>query len=624
VAIERAEQTSTALLTSLQPIIGDATEIRLQYILTSAGTPRPVPTVKASDHNSAGWWWEGSPPHDAEAVQAARTKRHDPLLCAVVRVGIAGQNQAQAQALFARVWNNYHTLNNVGVRLRRRLLPSSLIAERLKLRRYPVIIWPLLLSSKEGAGLLALPVSGTPLPGLATSIARQLPPPMHLSSHGLVLGLSNYPGLGTRPIALKTDDRLRHQFVLGPTGSGKSWLLANLILQDIAARRGTIVIDPKGDLITDVLSRIEDKDTERVVVLDASQREQPIGLNILGAAADEASRERMVDDVLHVFRSIWAEFWGPRSDALCRAALSTLVATRGQDGSKLTICELVPLLTDPAFRRAIVSQPGLPDSLRAYWQRYEQMSGSGQQQVITPLINKAEAFTSRTAIRLMLGQSDGFDLQDIFTHRKAVLISLAKGTLGEETARLLGSLLVSLLWQATLSRAAIPLELRHPCFAYIDEASDLMRLPVPFPDMAAQARGLGLGLIIATQILAQIPDSFKAAFLGTIRTQSTFAVERDDARLLEDRFAPLTADDLQGLGRFEVALRPCLDGVTHSPLTLATVPLPQAARDGRELMVASQNRYGRNCADVEAALRTRLTTASPNGTVGRRAVGGRS
>lgn len=623
-AIERAEQASTSLLRSLQPIVGRGTEIRLQYIFTSAGMARPVPTPKTTNSQSVSWSLEQIPPRDAEAVQAARVKRRDPLLHAVVRVGIAAENQAQARALFGRVWNNYHTLNNVGVRLRKRLLPASLVADRLTARKYPVISWPLLLNSREGAGLLGLPISGSHSPGVATGTARQLPPPMHLADHGLVLGVSNYPGVGERPIALKTEDRLRHQFILGPTGSGKSWLLATMILQDTAAGRGTFVIDPKGDLITDVLNRITDKDAERLVVLDVSQRDYPIGLNILGGAHDEASRELVVDNILHIFRSTWADFWGPRSDAVCRAALATLVSACGVDGSPLTLCELVPLLTDPSFRRFVTNQPGLSDPLRIYWQRYEQLSDGERQQATQPLINKVEAFTSRTAIRLMLGQSQGFDLREIFWQRKTVLVNLAKGRIGTETANLLGSLLVSLFWQATSARVQIAPEQRHACFAYIDEAADLLRLPIPFDAIAAQARGLGVGLIVATQVLAQVPDYLRSAFLGTIRTQATFAVEREDAKLLEPRFAPLTADDLQGLGRYEVALRPCLDGITHTPLTLSTVPLADPLRNASELVAASQQRYGQARTDVEQALRARTAVASNNGSVGRRSWGGRS
>lgn len=615
-ASERAEQTSIALLASLQPMSGES-EICIQWIITSAGTPPPV-TPNANQGYSSVWGWEKTLPPDTEAVYAARIKQGAPLLSGVARVGVAAPSKAAARALFSRVWNNVHTLNAPGVRLRRRLVPSLVISRRLCKRAYPVIDWPLRISTKEAAGLLGLPVDGVRLPGVSVGVARQLPPAVNMSDIGTVVGVSNYPGMSDRRIALKIEDRLRHQFVLGPTGSGKSWLLSNMILGDIAAGYGTVAIDPKGDLITDVLARISDQDAHRVVVLDASARQQPIGLNVIGGGRDEASRELLVDNVLHVFRSIWADFWGPRSDSVCRSALTTLVHTKGLDGSTMTLCELVPLLTVPAFRRFVTHQPGVPETVRGFWARYEAMSDGEQQQVIAPMLHKVEAFTSRTPIRLMLGQSTGFDLREVFTGRKAVLISLAKGRLGTETANLLGSLLVSLLWQATLARVNVPAEKRRPAFAYIDEAADLMRLPLPLADMFTQARGLGLGMIVATQILDQVPESIRAAFLGTVRTQATFAIEREDAKLLAPRFAPLTVDDLQGLARYEVALRPCLDGVTHSPLTLTTLPLAAPLRDASDLARISRARDGIPRTDVETALHARCTVSPDSKTVGRR------
>jgi hypothetical protein len=488
----------------------------------------------------------------------------------------------------------------------------------LGVRAYPITDWPLRISTTEAAGLLALPVGGVHLPGVSIGVARQLPPASHMPDRGMVLGVSNYPGMSERRIALKTEDRLRHMSVLGPPGSGKSWLLSNMILRDIAAGYGVVVLDPKGDLITDILTRIDEQHIGRVVVLDAGARQRPVGLNVLGGARDEASRELLVDNVLHVFRSIWADFWGPRSDSICRHALTTLIHTHGVDGSAMTLCEMVPLLTAPAFRRFVTAQPGLPEAVRGFWARYEAMSEAEQQHVIAPLLHKVEAFTSRTLIRLMLGQSTGFDLREIFTKRAAVLVSLAKGSLGIETANLLGSLLVSLLWQTTLARVSVPVDKRRPVFAYIDEAVDMMRLPLPLADMFAQARGLGVGVVVATQILAQVPESIRAAFLGTVRTQATFATERADAGLLAARFAPLTTDDLQGLARYELALRPCLDGVTHSPLTLTTLPLPPSLREPGELARLCRDRDGVPRSEVEAALRARSSVSTHSQSVGRR------
>ena len=289
--------------------------------------------------------------------------------------------------------------------------------------------------------LAGLPVGHATLPGLPHGAARQLPPPHAMPSTGLVVGVSNYPGLANRPLALGAGDRLRHTFVLGPTGSGKSWLLARMILQDIASGRGVFAIDPKGDLLTDILARIDDRDAERIVVLDASRRNQPIGFNVLARTGSEEAREVTVDGVLQAFKEIWAAFWGPRSDQVMRAALSTLVHTRAADGSAMTLCELLPLLTQPAFRRFVVGQPTLPATLRPFWQWFERISDGERLQAIGPVSNKVEAFTGRTPIRLMLGQSTGLDLTSIFRERRVVLVSLAKGTLGGETANLLGALL---------------------------------------------------------------------------------------------------------------------------------------------------------------------------------------
>lgn len=622
-AVERAEAAASALLAALHPVpVG--CELRYQVIMTSAGTPPRVPTPRANGKDAANSWWEASVPADAEAVQAARLKQREALLRAVVRVGVAAPSRELAQALFGRVWPVLHMTNAPSVRVRRRWLPSSIVAARMSRRAYPITKWPLLLNAAEATALVGVPTGDTRLPGVVLGLARQLPPLADVASRGSVVAVSNYPGMASRPLALQTTDRLRHMFVLGPTGSGKSWLLARMILQDIAAGHGVIVIDPKGDLVTDVLARIDDDAANRTVVVDASRRDMPVGLNVLGHARSEEARELAVDNVLHVFREIWSAFWGPRSDQIMRAGLSALVHTPAPDGSAMTLCELVPLLTQPGLRRYVTASGRLPESQLPFWQWYEQISDGERLQAIGPIANKVEAFTGRTPIRLMLGQSNGFDLTRIFRERSIVLVSLAKGIIGSETANLLGALLVSSLWQATLARVRLPAARRRPVFAYIDEAGDIMRLPVGLADVLAQARGLGLGVIAATQVIAQVPDSVRAALLGTVRTQLMFAIEHDDATLMARRFAPMSVDDLTNLGPYEVAMRPCVGGVTAAPVTGTTLPLDPAHRDADELAAASRQRYGRPRSEVEAELRERLNVTGhrPGTRFGREPTGG--
>jgi hypothetical protein len=205
-----------------------------------------------------------------------------------------------------------------------------------------------------------------------------------------------------------------------------------------------------------------------------------------------------------------------------------------------------------------------------------------------------------------LGQSSGIQLSDVFTRRQILLVSLAKGRLGSDTAALLGSLIIAGFWQATLSRIDVPAARRHPVMVYADEFQDVIRLPLDLADMLAQARGLGVGLTLAHQYLGQLSDTVKVAVLGTARTQVAFQLGPEDARQLSARFTPLMPDDLVGLGAYEVALRPCVDGVTLGPVTGRIQPPTPPVTDGAALARASRERFGTPRARVEAALHDRL------------------
>lgn len=211
----------------------------------------------------------------------------------------------------------------------------------------------------------------------------------------------------------------------------------------------------------------------------------------------------------------------------------------------------------------------------------------------------------------MLGQSDGFDLTEVFTRRTILLVPLAKGEIGPEAATLLGALLVGALWQATLARAAVPAERRRPVWAYFDEFQDIVRLTDDIADMLAQARGLGLGLTLAHQYLSQVSDTALDAVLGTTRTQLVFQIEHEDARRLAPRFAPtLAAADLTGLAPHEVAVRLSIAGQTRSPVTGRTFAMPEPTSDLVTARAAA--RQGLPRADIEAALRARTFAESTN------------
>lgn len=619
-AVDRVDVVSTAILASLQAVVGSATEIRIQWVFTSAGTAERVPGPSVV--RKTPWLVEVQGNHDSEAVQAARMKRREPQLLAVGRVGVAAPTRAMAYDLFGRVWNNFHGMNAVGVRLRRSLLPSGLIGERLARRDYPLLRWPLLLSSIEGAGLLGLPISGQPLPGLTLGVARQLPPAQQTPSRGAIIGTSNYPGMTGRPLALHTADRLRHMHLIAPTGGGKSTLMAQLALQDIEAGRGVVVIDPKNDLVEAIAARIPEDRREDVVILDPSATSgHVVGFNPLNVAGtSEHARELVADHVLGIFHSIYRDFWGPRTDDILRAALLTLTHTIAPDGSAFTLIEVPEVLTNPALRRFVSQQASLPAHLRQYWQQFDSMSEDARMNAIGSVLNKLRAFTMRTPIRLMLGQSQGIKLDEKFCRSGILLVPLSKGTLGSETANLLGSLLVVALWQATLQRVRLAPSNRPAMFAFLDEFQDVVRLGggTHLADMLAQARGLGLGLVLAHQHLSQLPESVQQAVFGTVRSRVAFQCEYADATALAKRLAPLTADDLQGLAAYEIAAQLSIDGQTRMPVTGTTLPLAAPAIEVPALATESRQRHGSARADVEAALLSRIAVTSKTGIDGRR------
>lgn len=591
-AVERAEATAAALLGSLSQL-GPGETAYLQWMLVGTRVPR----ARAANDPAR------------ELARAEKVKHAQPMLQAVGRVGVKASYVRRSYGMLNRTCGTLRVMDAPGAAVVRRSVPAALVRRRLAKRIWPVTAWPVIMNTKEAAGVVGVPIGDMAgVPGLELGRSRLLPPGAVSSRGGTALAVSNYPGREGRQLILSARDRLHHVYCVGPTGVGKSSLLAQMAAQDASAGYGLCLIDPKGDLVETILARLPEAVTERLIVLDPSQTDRPVGLNPLAVgSADGHARELAADSVLHIFKDLFRSHWGPRTDDVLRAALLTLVSVRAPNGQAFTICEIPELLTRPRLRRYVTSQSALPEALRTYWAWFDGMGEAEQLQHVGPVMNKLRSFTMRTATRLMLGQSSRLDLADVMRRRGVLLVSLAKGRIGTETATLAGSLMVTAIWQAALGRVNVPSEQRRPFFVYLDEFQDVVRLSDSLPDLLSQARGLGIGAVLANQYLAQLPENVRTAVLGTVRSQVVFQVEHDDARLLEKRFAPsLTADDLMGLARYEIAIRPCVDGQTLSPVTGSTLPLSEPVGEVAELARDSRERWGRPRAEVEADLRARV------------------
>lgn len=396
-----------------------------------------------------------------------------------------------------------------------------------------------------------------------------------------------------RTISLAVADARHHTHLIGATGTGKSTLLTNLILADAAAGRGVAVFDPKGDLVLDVLARLPAEAAGRLVLIDPVETIAPAALNVLDTAGRD--RELVVDQVVGVFARLYAAYWGPRTEDVLRCACLTLT----KDPARVaTLADIPRLLANPAYRASMIRGLVDPAGLGGFWTWYNALSDAGRAQVIGPVMNKLRAVLSRRFAADLLGSAHStFSLTDILDGG-ILLARLPKGLLGDDTTRLVGSLLLSGLWQAGTARAGRPEAGRLDAAIYVDEAHNFLHLPGSLDDVLAEARGYHLALVLAHQHLGQLPRDIAEAIHANARNKAFFTVSPEDARVLARHVGPyLTAEDLTRLDRYQLACRLVAHGRDTHGFTLVTRPGPAPASDHTEELRAAARQRGRRSAE---------------------------
>lgn len=583
--------TSAVIRAGLAALAADKTgrEIVLRLVLGRGYAPSPTPAELPDP--SASWLnmiFGTVSKATAEARRTVQEKAEQHSFQAALRIGISGEgSKSHLRSLLSAL----KVLESAGVRIR----DEEEKPERLNRAHVP---WhfPLQLSVKELANFLLLPAGEEELPGtpglhpkLTLSPTWYHSPTSPKTDRTFALSMD----LAPKKLSISPKDSLENTHLIGPTGSGKSTAMQHLILADIKAGRSVLVLDPKADLVTDILARIPEERADDVVVIDPSAP-NPCGFNPL-AFGDSADKALLADSILSVMKEIFSDSWGVRLADILNAALLTLVEI-----GEATLLWLPALLTDDDFRMRIISQLSDRIALLPFWEQFNALKESERRQQVDPVLNKVRQFLLRPSLRNVLGQTrPKFSLTDLFTQRKIVLVPLNKGLIGGESARLLGSLIVGLTWVLALGRANIPPERRHLVSIYIDELQDYLSLPTDLSDALAQARGLGVGLTLAHQYRNQLPPDIRAGVDANCRNKIAFGLSAKDAKEMAAMAPELTAEDFMALPRYQIYTSFQQNGRNTGWVLGKTLPPIPALRDPAILLAQSTATYGTPAEEVE-------------------------
>jgi hypothetical protein len=415
--------------------------------------------------------------------------------------------------------------------------------------------------------------------------------------HEVNIGVRHAWG-GLEPFGLACADRRQHVYAIGKSGTGKSTMLKNLILQDIVAGRGVGLLDPHGDLAEDILDYIPPWRTDHVVYFNPADLEYPVGLNLLQNVARE--RQHLVaSGVVGAFKSIWRSSWGVRLEYILHAAVSALLEV----GSE-TILGVQRMLSDEQYRNWVVKQVKDP-MVRSFWvNEFDRYDDRFLQEAISPIQNKVGQLLMAAPVRNILGQvKSRFDPAFMMDNRRIMIANLSKGGLGEDNANLLGSILVTQFQLAAMARADTPENQRQDFYLYLDEFHNFST--DSFAAMLAEIRKYRLCLTLSHQHTAQLQENVRDAVFGNCGTIIAFRVGEADGAVLEREYGNgFRAEHFGDLYNYEVCVKQLKHGHQREPFWGKTVELITARRRGRENIIRrSRERYSQPRVSVEDKIR---------------------
>jgi len=449
-----------------------------------------------------------------------------------------------------------------------------------------------ILNTEELASIYHLPSMSVDIPNIDWAAIRQNEIPDNLPTKDCVyLGKATYRNKTVEFGLKEGTDRLRHMYMIGKTGTGKSSLFLNMIIQDIINGKGVGVIDPHGELVKDLLEYIPENRINDVVLVDPADFERPVGINIMQLEEGE-SIDRAAAEIVNSFKSIFAESWGPRLEYILRNTVKAIMSVEGT-----TILGIKRVLEDDDYRKFIVTQLKDPVLKKFFEKEFAEFKSNNKLKTesISPIQNKIGPFETIQVIRNILCQRNStINFSDIMNSNKILLINLSKGMLGDDVKNLFGSLLVSKIQSTVLKKANLPYEERSHFYLYIDEFQNFTT--DTFQTILSESRKYGLGLYLTHQFIEQLSETMRAAVLGNVGTIVTYSLGSRDSNVMKEVFSPYYDEiDIQNLPNFNIITKMIVDGTITKPFTAEIIrPWTRYPKTGNKQKIVehSRNTYG--------------------------------
>lgn len=550
-------------------------------------------------------------PAEEEKIKRITEKAQKPAFEATVRLIVSSSDHFRAETVLSSMLSGFIPFNNPDLNSFKFEKPENLkslekFATNFIFRFFPRSKINMIINSEELASLFHPPNVFIDTPGVQWSAVEKVTPPVEIPQEGTILGKVSYRGQ-ERKVYILENDKMRHLYMVGQTGTGKSTFMENMVIDDIQKGKGVAVIDPHGQTVDHILTSIPKERAEDVILFDAGDIERPLGMNVFEFKKSE-QKDFLIQEMISILYKLYdpghTGIIGPRYEHWFRNAALTLMA----DPKGATLIEIPKVFMDEEFlneKLQYVTDPVILD----FWQKeMAQTSSFHKSEILGWFVSKFGAFAANEIMRNIIGQvKSAFDLREVMDSGKILLINLSKGRVGELNSMLLGMIFVTKIQMAALSRADAPESQRPDFYLYVDEFQNFST--DSFVTILSEARKYHLGLIVANQYIGQLTEDVRGAVFGNVGTLISCRVGATDAEYLARELTPVfREEDLVNMPNWNAAIRLSVNGIPSRPFSIQGLP-PMAGKDaevGESIRNLSRLKYGRDKTSVDAEIKERM------------------